>query len=135
MDWLSILNECLDIILPAVASVIAILFGVLGVKIKQIYNEKIQNETVQAIIENAVKWAQQTFDETQGAEKLEAVLEQVSSILLEKGIEVTTGELIMFIESAVYSLKEGITTTVLEVKEETTEETDETVEENTESEE
>ena len=52
MDWMSILNQCLDVILPAVASVIAILFGVLGAKIKQIYNEISQNETVGRSIKN-----------------------------------------------------------------------------------
>lgn len=40
MSWLDILNQCLDILLPAVASVIAIILGVVGNKIKKTYNEK-----------------------------------------------------------------------------------------------
>lgn len=111
MDWMSILNQCLDIILPAIASVVAVLFGVLGTKIKQIYNEKVQDETVRTVVENVVKWAQQTFEQTQGPEKLQAALEKASTILNEKGITVSETELNMLIESAVYGLKNGTTTT------------------------
>ena len=113
MDWMSTLNQCLDIILPAIASVVAVLFGVLGTKIKQIYNEKIQDETVRTVVENVVKWAQQTFEQTQGPEKLQAALEKASTILNEKGITVSDTELNMLIESAVYGLKNGTTDTLL----------------------
>lgn len=130
MDWMSILNQCLDIILPAIASVVAVLFGVLGTKIKQIYNEKVQDETVRTVVENVVKWAQQTFEQTQGPEKLQAALKKASTILNEKGITVSDTELNMLIESAVYGLKNGTTDTVLvEGKvEETTPEAIETIE-------
>ena len=113
MDWMSILNQCLDIILPAIASVVAVLFGVLGTKIKQIYNEKVQDETVKTVVENVVKWAQQTFEQTQGPEKLQAALEKASTILNEKGITISDTELNMLIESAVYGLKNGTTDTLL----------------------
>ena len=79
--------------------------------IKQIYNEKVQDETVRTVVENVVKWAQQTFEQTQGPEKLQAALEKASTILNEKGITVSETELNMLIESAVYGLKNGTTTT------------------------
>lgn len=109
MDWMSILNECLDVILPAVASVIAILFGVLGAKIKQIYNEKSQNETVKVVVDNVVKWVQQVYYELEGPEKLQKALTEASTILNEKGITISETELDMMIESAVYGLKQGMT--------------------------
>ena len=59
MSWLDILNQCLDILLPAIASVIAIILGVVGNKIKKTYNEKVQNETVQTVVDSVVKWVQQ----------------------------------------------------------------------------
>ena len=129
MDWMSILNQCLDIILPAIASVVAVLFGVLGTKIKQIYNEKIQDETVRTVVENVVKWAQQTFEQTQGPEKLQAALEKASTILNEKGITVSDTELNMLIESAVYGLKNGTTDAILVegTVEETTKDTEKEV--------
>ena len=113
MDWMSILNQCLDIILPAIASVVAVLFGVLGTKIKQIYNEKAQNETVKVVVDNVVKWVQQVYYELEGPEKLQKALTEASTILNEKGITISETELNMLIESAVYGLKNGTTGTVL----------------------
>lgn len=110
MDWMSILNQCLDVILPAVASVIAILFGVLGAKIKQTYNQKAQNETVKVVVDNVVKWVQQVYYELEGPEKLQKALTEASTILNEKGITISETELDMMIESAVYGLKQGMTT-------------------------
>ena len=107
MDWMSILNQCLDIILPAIASVVAVLFGVLGTKIKQIYNEKAQNETVKVVVDNVVKWVQQVYYELEGPEKLQKALTEASTILGEKGITISETELDMLIESAVYGLKNG----------------------------
>ena len=110
MDWMSILNQCLDVILPAVASVIAILFGVLGAKIKQTYNQKAQNETVKVVVDNVVKWVQQVYYELEGPEKLQKALTEASIILNEKGITISETELDMMIEYAVYGLKQGMTT-------------------------
>lgn len=113
MDWLSILNQCLDIILPAVASVIAVLFGVLGTKIKRLYDSKVTDETVQTVIKSVVQWAQQVYKDTKGEEKLNAALEKASTILNEKGITISETELHTLIESAVYGLKQGTSETVL----------------------
>ena len=110
MDWMSILNQCLDVILPAVASVIAILFGVLGAKIKRIYIEKTQNEAAKVVVDNVVKWVQQVYYELEGPEKLQKALTEASTILNEKGITISETELDMMIESAVYGLKQGMTT-------------------------
>lgn len=110
MDWMSILNQCLDVILPAIASVVAILFGVLGAKIKQVYTERTQNETAKVVVDNVVKWVQQVYYELEGPEKLQKALTQASTILNEKGITISESELDMMIESAVYGLKQGMTT-------------------------
>lgn len=126
MDWMSILNQCLDVILPAVASVIAILFGVLGAKIKRMYTEKTQNETVKVVVDNVVKWVQQVYYELEGPEKLQKALTEASTILNEKGITISETELDMMIESAVYGLKQGMTTETVLVEgtvKETTEDT------------
>lgn len=130
MDWMSILNQCLDIILPAIASVVAVLFGVLGTKIKQIYNEKAQNETVKVVVDNVVKWVQQVYYELEGPEKLQKALTEASTILNEKGITISETELDMMIESAVYGLKQGMTTETVLVEgtvQETTKDTEKEV--------
>lgn len=123
MDWMSILNECLDIILPAIASVIAILFGVLGVKLKSVYDTKIKTDTAKTVVDDVVKFVQQVYKDLDGPEKLQKALTEASTILNEKGISISDTELDMLIESAVYGLKQGITETVIEkLPEETTKE-------------
>lgn len=134
MDWMSILNQCLDVILPAVASVIAILFGVLGAKIKRMYTEKTQNEAAKVVVDNVVRWVQQVYYELEGPEKLQKALTEASTILNEKGITISETELDMMIESAVYGLKQGMTTETVLVegtveKQKVTPETVENVEE------
>lgn len=123
MNWLDILNQCLDILLPAVASVIAVLLGVLATKIKTTYNDKIQDETVRTIIKSVVEWAQQVYKDCDGPEKLQKALDKASVILNEKGITISDEELNMLIESAVYGLKQGITSTETLLIEGTTDET------------
>lgn len=125
MNWLDILNQCLDILLPAVASVIAVLLGVLATKIKTTYNDKVQDETVRTIVKSVVEWAQQVYQDCEGPEKLQKALEKASAILNEKGITISNEELNMLIESAVYGLKQGITSTETLLVEGTTEETKE----------
>ena len=122
MNWLDILNQCLDILLPAVASVIAVLLGVLATKIKTTYNDKVQDETVRTIVKSVVEWAQQVYQDCEGPEKLQKALEKASIILNEKGITISDEELNMLIESAVYGLKQGITSTETLLVEGTTEE-------------
>lgn len=123
MDWMSILNECLDIILPAIASVIAVLFGVLGAKLKSIYDTKIKTDTAKIVVDDVVKFVQQVYKDLDGPEKLQKALTEASTILNEKGISISDTELDMLIESAVYGLKQGITETVIEkLPEETTKE-------------
>ena len=114
MDWMSILNECLDVILPAVASVIAVLFGVLGAKLKSVYDTKIKTDTAKIVVDDVVKFVQQVYKDLDGPEKLQKALTEASTILNEKGISISDTELDMLIESAVYGLKQGITETVIE---------------------
>ena len=125
MNWLDILNQCLDILLPAVASVIAVILGVLATKIKTTYNDKVQDETVRTIVKSVVEWAQQVYQDCEGPEKLQKALEKASAILNEKGITISNEELNMLIESAVYGLKQGITSTETLLVEGITEETKE----------
>lgn len=125
MDWLTVLNQCLDILLPAVASVISVLLGVLAAKIKTAYDNKVQDEIVRTIVKSVVEWAQQVYQDCEGPEKLQKALEKASAILNEKGITISDEELNMLIESAVYGLKQGITSTETLLVEGTTEETKE----------
>ena len=123
MDWLTILNQCLDILLPSIASIISLLLGIVATKIKSTYNNKVKDETTRTVVESVVRWAQQVYKDCDGAEKLEVALQKASDILNEKGIIVSDSELNMLIESAVYGLKQGVTveTPLIEVTEQTQE--------------
>lgn len=123
MDWLTILNQCLDILLPSITSIISLLLGIMATKIKSTYNNKVKDETVRAVVESVVRWAQQVYEDCDGVEKLEAALQKASDILNEKGITISDSELNMLIESAVYGLKQGVIveTPLIETTEQTQE--------------
>lgn len=113
MDWMSLLNQCLDIILPSVAAVIAVIFGVIGTKIKQVFDAKLQTDTAKTIVADVVKFVQQVYKDADGSEKLQKALAEASTVLNQKGISVSETELNMLIESAVYALKHGNETPVI----------------------
>lgn len=101
------LNQILDILLPALASVVTVLCGILATKIKVKYEEKVDNETKKKIVETTVNYVQQVYKESKGEEKLEKALQTASQLLVEKGLTISEMELRMLIESAVYGLKQG----------------------------
>jgi len=107
MDWMSLLNQILDIILPAAASLVAIWFGILGNKLKTVYTEKINTETKKQIAQTTVEYVEQVYQDIHGEEKLTKAIEQASTILAEKGISVSDTELRTLLESAVYGLQAG----------------------------
>ena len=107
MDWMTLLNQILDIILPAAASLIAIWFGILGSKMKASYTEKINTETKKAVVQSTVEYVEQVYKDIHGQEKLQKAVERASEILNEKGLTVSETELKTLLESAVYGLSQG----------------------------
>lgn len=108
MDWTELLNQTLSIILPAAATLLATWFAVLGNKMKNAYNEKVNTETKKEVICTTVEYVQQLYKTLNGDEKLEKAIERATTILNEKGIKVSDTELRTLIESAVYGLKQGM---------------------------
>ena len=109
MNWQEILNQALSILVPALATAIAGWFAYLGNKLKNAYQEKVNNETAQAVVKDVVQFVEQVYTDLHGKEKLQKAIEQVSTILQNKGIKITETEIMMLIESAVYGLNEGLT--------------------------
>lgn len=108
MNWSEVLNQCLNIILPAIASVVAVIFGIVGNKIKQVYDKKAEDATVKSVIDTTVRFVQQVYNNLNGPEKLQQATLKASALLNEKGISISETELNMLIEAAVYGLNEGI---------------------------
>ena len=102
-----ILNQIIQILLPILATALTALFTYIGTALKKAYEEKINNETAKAIVNDAVKFVEQVYSDLSGKEKLEKATQQVSEILQSKGINITPAEINMLIESAVYGLNEG----------------------------
>lgn len=102
-----LLEQVLDILVPALATLIAGWFAVLGAKIKTVYTNKINTQTKKEVAEITANYVQQVFYSLNGEEKLQKAMEQASLILTEKGIPVSDIELRTLIESAVYGIKKG----------------------------
>lgn len=107
MDWTTIINQLVDLLLPILATFLTGLFTYIGTRLKRIYEEKVNNETAKIVVENAVRYVEQVYKDLHGKEKLEKAIEQVSQVLESKGITITDTEIYMLIESAVYGLNEG----------------------------
>lgn len=109
MNYQEILNQVLQIVIPAVATAIAGWFTYIGSKLKKAYDEKVKDETVKKVTEDAVKYVEQVYTNLHGEEKLQKAIQQTSQVLKEKGINISEVEIHMLIESAVYGLNNGLT--------------------------
>ena len=107
MDYTELLNSALQIIVPALATLIAGWFAVLGSKLKATYQERINNDIAKAVVKDVVQFVEQVYVDIKGKEKLQKAIEQASIILKSKGIDLTETEIYMLIESAVFGLNEG----------------------------
>ena len=102
-----LLNQVLSILLPALATLIAGWFAVLGQQIKAKYDEKINTQIKKDIVNETVNYVQQIYYSLDGDARLQKAIEQASLILRDKGISVSEVELRTLIESAVYGLNKG----------------------------
>ena len=107
MEWNDLLNQLVDLLLPILATFLTGLFTYIGTRLKKVYEEKVNNETAKIVVDNAVRYVEQVYKDLHGEEKLEKAMEQVSQVLVSKGISISDAEIYMLIESAVYGLNEG----------------------------
>lgn len=106
MENNEILNQFIQILLPILATFLTGLFTYIGNRLKKVYEEKVNNETAKAVVEDAVRFVEQVYTDLNGKEKLQKATEQVAEVLASKGIKITSAEINMLIESAVYGLNE-----------------------------
>ena len=107
MDWATLGNQLLDILLPVLATFLTGLFTYIGTRLKKVYEEKVNTETAKNVVEDAVRFVEQVYKDLKGPEKLEKTTAQVAEILQSKGITITEAEINMLIESAIYGLNKG----------------------------
>ena len=107
MEQNEVLNQFIQILLPILATFLTGVFTYIGNRLKKAYEEKVNNETAKAVVEDAVRFVEQVYTDLKGKEKLQMATEQVAEVLASKGIKITVAEINMLIESAVYGLNEG----------------------------
>lgn len=107
MENNEILNQFIQILLPILATFLTGVFTYIGNRLKKAYEEKVNNDTAKAVVEDAVKFVEQVYTDLKGKEKLELATNQVAEVLASKGIKITSAEINMLIESAVYGLNQG----------------------------
>ena len=90
-----------EILYTVLSTVITAIAGYIGIALKKLYTEKVNDKTKKEIVKTVVMGIEQIYKELHGEEKLNKAIESVSEMLCEKGITVTDFELRMLIESAV----------------------------------
>lgn len=105
MDFLS--NSIIEILLAIITGIVSFI----GIKLKTLFEEKINNETIKTIVEDTVKYVEQITKDIfiSSENKKQKAKEKILEWLDEKGLNISDTELDILIESAVNSLKENIT--------------------------
>ncbi len=100
----------MEITEPIIETILAIITGIIsfiGLKLKKLYEEKINNETIKKIVTDTVKYVEQiTKDISITSEnKKQKAKDKIIEWLNEKGLSVSDTQLDILIESAVNGLK------------------------------
>lgn len=93
--------ELQPILLNLAATILTALGSYVALKIKAIYQEKVNTETKQKVVETTCKYVEQIYKDLKGEEKLEVAKENIVKILNEKGISISETELEILIEATV----------------------------------
>lgn len=90
---------------------VAILTGVasfIGMKVKAIYEEKINDETKRKVVKTVVNAVEQVYKDLDGNEKLLEAQSNIVKMLNEKGITISDLEMKMLIEETCNSFKKAV---------------------------
>ena len=99
-----ILNAISDNLVQILGTIITAVLSYLGIQIKNIYQEFIQDKTKKEIVEKTVMYVEQTCKGSSCEEKKQKALEKSLEWLEEKKLNVSETELEILIESAVNCL-------------------------------
>ncbi len=100
-----ILNAISDNLIHILGTIITAILGYVGLQIKNIYQEFIQDKTKKEIVKETVEYVEQTCKNLPCEEKKKKALEKSLEWMKEKKISVSDTELEILIESAVNCLK------------------------------
>lgn len=107
------LNELMTELQPVIINAAIVVFttvaSYVGMKIKNIYKEKVDTETKKKVVETTCRYINQLYNDLDGSQKLEKAKENIVDQLNEKGISITELELDVLIESTINSFKDAVT--------------------------
>lgn len=113
------MNELLQAITPILLALLVAIIGYLakiaGIQVQRVadkYAIKAKLDANKTIVDLAVKYVQQVFNEADNKTKYNEAKNKALEILSEKGIKITDAELNMLIEASVANFKQGMTETV-----------------------
>ena len=89
-------------------AIVTAITGYIGLFIKRVFGELLNNETVSKVVNTCVRAVEQIYKDIHGEEKLAKCLENVSQILNEKGITVSESQLRLLIEAAVEEMNAAV---------------------------
>ena len=99
-----ILNAISDNLIQILGTIITAVLSYVGIQVKKIYQEYIQDKTKKEIVEKTVKYVEQTCKDFSCEEKKEKTLEKTLEWMKEKKLNISETELEILIESAVNTL-------------------------------
>ena len=110
--------ELQPLIINAVITIVGAVATYVGVRLKSIFEEKVNTEQKKKIVETTCRYVNQLYKDLEGPAKFQKAKDVILQQLDAKGIIITELELDVLIESTVNSFKDGYngTTTLLEVK-------------------
>ncbi|ADM73682.1 holin [Lactococcus phage 949] len=113
------MNELIQAITPILLALLVAIIGYLakiaGIQVQRVadkYAIKAKLDANKTIVDLAVKYVQQVFNEADNKTKYNEAKNKALEILSEKGIKITDAELNMLIEASVANFKQGMTETV-----------------------
>ena len=110
--------ELQPLIINAVITIVGAVATYIGIRVKALFEEKIDTEKKEKIVEVSIRYINQIYKNLDGPAKFEKAKEVILEQLNEKGLSITELELTVMIESTVNAFKDGYngTTTLFEVK-------------------
>lgn len=99
-----ILSAISDNLIQILGTIITGIIGYIGIRIKNIYQEFVQDKMKKEIVEKAVRYVEQTGKEISCDEKKSKTREKSLEWMKEKNLSVSDTELEILIESAVNCL-------------------------------
>lgn len=88
-------------------AVVTAIAGYVGIAIKNVYQNYVNDKTKEKVVKTVVKAVKQLYHDMDGEQKLDIAIDNITEMLMEKGISITELEVRMLIEAAVEEMNEN----------------------------